>query len=70
MKKGVEIVPEDNYRLKGEDTYEQNINPSFGSKGPSGGSSTANSSKNGGADASSDMSSDVFEARQDFREAS
>jgi hypothetical protein len=34
MKKGLEIVPEDQYRLKGEDMFEADASK-FGSKGPS-----------------------------------
>jgi len=44
MKKGVEVVPEENYRLRNEDTYEA-TGANFGVKGSgaSGSSTTANS---------------------------
>ena len=38
MKKGIEIVPEDQYRLKNEDMFEQDAK--FGSKGAQHNSST------------------------------
>jgi hypothetical protein len=60
MKKGVEILPEENYKLRNEDTFEPSTNPtgSFGVKGH-GGTATVNGST-GDSDESSDMSSDEF----------
>jgi hypothetical protein len=60
MKKGVEILPEENYKLRNEDTFEPSTNPtgSYGVKGHGG--TTATTSSSGDADDSSDMSSDEF----------
>lgn len=70
MKKGVEILPEENYKLRNEDTFEPSTNPtgSFGVKGH-GGTSTVSTS-NGDSDDSLDMGSDEFELRKDSRGAS
>ena len=43
MKKGIEIVPEENYRLKDEDTYDESAIGSKGSTASSASASTASS---------------------------
>jgi hypothetical protein len=68
MKKGVEITPEENYRLRNEDIYEGGSS-SFGTKGAGAGSTISTSSSNNGH--LSDGSMDEFGDRGSFmREAS
>jgi hypothetical protein len=79
MKRGVEIVPEENYRLRGEDKFvprkdfqgsgssaSPGSSGSFGSKGGSG-TSTASSSSIGGG---SDQFGDDYHPEHGFRDAS
>jgi hypothetical protein len=56
MKKGVEILPEENYKLRNEDTFEPSTNPTgtgYGVKGHGG--TAATSVANGDTDDSSDI---------------
>jgi hypothetical protein len=69
MKKGIEITPEENYRLRNEDTYESG-NASFGTKG-SGATTTSTASAASNGHLSSSSSLEEFGDRGSFmREAS
>lgn len=72
MKKGVEIVPEENYRIRSEDIFEVNTNlqsnpQDFGKKGAS---SKASTSTNASSDDLDDDFPDNKMKGQAFREAS